>query len=223
MLVVKIKLCCPHWTTSQASSSSEGTEGFSARFLFQPWANNFFSPYLSSLLLTECKTIVWLISELYGPKNQALFVSVTDIRCLPLFGYLLMGLLKQIYGFFGIHAGKIWHAALHQWPQDSWMSQAVSSSTHWQLQRVLIPFSRDKVWNAGRRKRGTARQEQPEQWDRLFRKGTGAECLHYFLPLWKTTGCFSRISPEGSQEQESQTHRRSTFTRQPQQSPHFAR
>lgn len=44
MLVVKIKLCCPHWTTSQASSTSEGTEGFSARFLFQPWPNHFISP-----------------------------------------------------------------------------------------------------------------------------------------------------------------------------------
>lgn len=63
-------------------------------------------------MLTERKTIVWLISELYGPKNQALFVGVTDISHLPLFGYLLMGLLNQIYGFFGIHSGKIWHAAL---------------------------------------------------------------------------------------------------------------
>lgn len=130
-----------------------------------------------------------------------------------------MCLLKQKYGFFGIHAGKIWH--LPQWPEDSWMAQAVSSSTHWQLQRALTPFPQDKVWNVGRRKRGTARQEL--KWDRLFRKGTGAECFHDSLPLQETTFCFSRINPEGSQEQESQTtHRRSTFPCWPQQSSHFA-
>lgn len=132
-----------------------------------------------------------------------------------------MGLLKQKYGFFGNHAGKIWHAALSQWPQDSWMSQAVSSSTHWQLQRVLTPLPQVKVWNAGRRKRGTTRQEFKS--DRLFRKGTGAECFHDSLPLQETTFWFSSVNPEGSQEEESQTrHRRCTFDCWPQQSPHFA-
>lgn len=31
------------------------------------------------------------ISELYGPKNQMLFVSVTYMSCFSLFAYLLMG------------------------------------------------------------------------------------------------------------------------------------
>lgn len=88
-----------------------------------------------------------------------------------------MGLLKQKYGFFGIQAGKIWHAALPQWPQDSWMSQAVSASTPWQLQRVLTPFPQDKVWNAGRRE-----SEQPGRnlSETDSRKGRGAECSHDF-------------------------------------------
>lgn len=94
--------------------------------------------------------------------------------------------------------------------------------------RILTPFCQVIQWGKVRNT-GTTRGEQPgrnsDTWDRLFRKGTGAESLRDFIPLWGTTFCLASINPDGSQEQPSQTAcRRPASVRWAQQpSLHFTR